>query len=260
MRSNRIGHRLPRGRRGVAVVEFALTFPLLILLVVGLIEFSRLSTMRHAADNAAYEAARHVIVPGANVAEAIAQANDLLARSGVRQGTIEVNPAVIGENTKFVTVQVSVPLVGNSWLPPKLTKSRMVVRETTLRTERATMVQGAATTKPIPPANPAPPTPPSGGGSSTGGSTGGGASSGTTRPRSGSSTSGRTGSRTGGRTSTGGSRTGGGSRPSSGGTAPSGGGGSTSSGGSGGGSTSGGSSGGGGSTSSGGSSSGAIQL
>jgi hypothetical protein len=241
-------------RRGVAVVEFALTFPLLIILVVGLIEFSRLSTMRHAADNAAYEAARHVIVPGANVSEAIAQAHDLLARSGVRQGTIEVNPAVIGEDTKFVTVQVSVPLMGNSWLPPKLTRSRMVVRETTLRTERVTLVQGSATTTPLPPSSPGP-TPPWGGGSPSGQWPGGWS------PGSWSPWGGGTGG-TGGRP-----RTGGGGRPRSGGGygggggggySGGGGGGSYSGGGGGGGSSSGG--GGGGGSSSGGGGSGSIQL
>ena len=39
-------------RRGVTVVEFAMTLPLLIILVIGLIEFVRLSNMRHAAENA----------------------------------------------------------------------------------------------------------------------------------------------------------------------------------------------------------------
>lgn len=169
MESNQLRGRA--ARRGVTVVEFALTFPLLILLVVGLIEFARLSTLRHAADNAAYEAARHVIVPGANVAEAVAQANDLLARAGMRNASITVNPAVIGEETKSVTVQVTLPLAGNSWLPPKLTANRMVVRDTTLRTERVAMVQGQAATQPIPSPVPTPPptTPPSGGSGSVGG-------------------------------------------------------------------------------------------
>jgi hypothetical protein len=210
-------HRSP-ARRGATVVEFALTFPLLILLVVGLIEFARLSTLRHAADNAAYEAARHVIVPGANVGEAIAQANDLLARAGVRNASISVNPAVIGEDTKAVTVQVTLPLAGNSWLPPHLTANRMVVRDTTLRTERIAMVQGQAVTQPIPtpaPApTPAPTKPPSsgGGGKVSGGSNG--------RPRS-PSTGGRI---NGGRTSSGGGKTGGGSSGGGGGSSTSGGG------------------------------------
>ncbi len=137
-------------RRGVTVVEFALTFPLLMLLVIGLIEFARISTLHHAADNAAYEAARHVIVPGASVAEAVAEANDLLARAGVRGASISVNPAVISEDTADVTVQVSVPLSENSWLPPGLTANRMVVRDTTLRTERISLVQGQARTQSIP--------------------------------------------------------------------------------------------------------------
>jgi hypothetical protein len=257
MRSSNFQRDLQHGRqvnrRGVAVVEFALTFPLLIILVVGLIEFSRLSTMRHAADNAAYEAARHVIVPGANVAEAIAQAHDLLARSGVRQGTIEVNPAVIGEDTKFVTVQVSVPLAGNSWLPPKLTRSRMVVRETTLRTERVAMVQGSATTRPLPPSGSGP-TPPSGGGSPSG-QWPGGWSPGSWSPWGGGTGGGYGGGGYGG----GGGGWGGGGFGGGGGGSYSGGGGSYSGGGGGGGSSSGGGSGGGGS-SSGGGGSGSIQL
>ncbi len=204
-------HDLSRRRRGVAVVEFALTFPLLIALVIGLIEFARLSTLRHAADNAAYEAARHVIVPGASVAEAKSQAFDLLGRAGVRNASIDVNPAVITEDTKQVTVQVQVPLTGNSWLPAKLTKSRMVVRDTTLRTERAALVNAVARGA-TSPSTPGTSTPPSGsggstgGGSASGGSFGGGSSTG-----GGSRTGGSfgSGSRTGGSFG-GGSRTGGG--------------------------------------------------
>jgi hypothetical protein len=233
-------------RRGVTVVEFALTLPLLLMLVIGLIEFARLSTLRHAADNAAYEAARHVIVPGANVAEAVSEANDLLARAGVRKASIEVNPAVITEETEQVTVQVSVPLAGNSWLPPKLTANRMVVRETTLRTERAALVNGAAQTSPVPPPGPTPSPPRTGGSSSTGGGAGGRTSGGTSRPGSrrpsGGGSSSRPRSSGGGssRPSGGGGGGGGGSRPSGGG------GGSSSGGGGGGGSSSGGGGGGGG--------------
>jgi Flp pilus assembly protein TadG len=231
-------------RRGVTVVEFALTFPLLIALVIGLIEFARLSTLRHAADNAAYEAARHVIVPGASVAEAKAQGFDLLGRAGVRNATIDVNPAVITEDTKQVTVQVQVPLTGNSWLPPKLTKTRMVVRDTTLRTERAALVNAVArgSTSPTPPTTSTPPTT-TGGGSASGGSSGGGRTTGGGGSRSG-----------GGRTTGGGSRSGGGGRTAGGGgrTSGGGGGGRTTGGGGGGRSTGGGGGGGGGGSSSGG--------
>lgn len=127
-------------RRGVTTVEFALVLPVFLALLFGLIEFVRLSNLRHAADNAAYEAARHVIVPGAKASEAVAQANDLLARGGVRGATIRVTPSVISEATTSVTVDVSVPLAGNSWLPSKLTRHRTLARQATLRTERAQVV------------------------------------------------------------------------------------------------------------------------
>ena len=226
-------------RLGAAVVEFALTLPLLIVLVVGLIEFARLSTLRHAADNAAYEAARHVIVPGATVGEATRQAEDLLARAGVRHGAISVNPAVIDEATSHVTVQVAVPLAGNSWLPPYLTKQRSVVRQTTLRTERSAVARGPAPKAPLPTApTPAPPPPASGGSAggakrSSAGQTGPTAPAGDTT-RSGARSSGPTPSpRTGGSGSSAPSSggTGGGKATSGGGTTPASGGGKSSGGG-----------------------------
>ena len=50
-------------RTGVTTVEFAIVLPLFILFLVLAFEFGRLNIIRHTADNAAYEAARHVMVP-----------------------------------------------------------------------------------------------------------------------------------------------------------------------------------------------------
>lgn len=123
-------------RRGVTLVEFAFAFPILLTIVFGMVEFVRMHNIRHAADNASYEAARHVIVPGASKAEAVDKANDLLARAGVSKGTFTVTPDVITDDTEQVTVRVSVSLEENSWLPSQLTAKRTIVRETTLMTER----------------------------------------------------------------------------------------------------------------------------
>ena len=147
----------PADRRGVTTVEFALAFPLLLVMLFGMLEVLRMSNLRHTADNAAYEAARNVIVPGASAADAKTKANDLLKRTGVKNGKITVNPSVIGEQTDRVTVKVEIPLVGNSWLPPKLTKARTVTREVTLMTERVPVVQARAV--PVPPPPPTPPLP-----------------------------------------------------------------------------------------------------
>ena len=61
--------RAPR-RQGAAVIEMALTLPVLFLLLFACYEFGRANMIRHTAQGAAYEAARVAIVPGATRAEA----------------------------------------------------------------------------------------------------------------------------------------------------------------------------------------------
>ena len=122
--------------RGATTVEFAITLPVLLLLVIGMIEFVRMSNVRHAADNAAYEAARHVIVPGASSQEALQKAQDLLARAGVNVSDITISPGTINDSTDQIHVNVSIPLRDNSWLPPALTKDYVITRNCTLMTER----------------------------------------------------------------------------------------------------------------------------
>jgi|GEM_PF-6182723 len=110
--------------------------------------------MRHAADSAAYEAARAVIIPGAKSADATSLANDLLARAGFTGATLTIQPSVIQEATEKVSVRVQVPLSSNSWLPALLTSNYEVSRETTLMTERVPVIQVAAVpTPPAPPNN-----------------------------------------------------------------------------------------------------------
>lgn len=54
---------------GATTVKLSLVLPILFAMLIGMIEFTRLSNMRHAADDAAYEAARAVVVPRANTAD-----------------------------------------------------------------------------------------------------------------------------------------------------------------------------------------------
>ena len=56
--------RRQRLRRGATAVEFAIVLPILLTFVWAAFEFTRWAMIRHVADNAAYEAARCVIVPG----------------------------------------------------------------------------------------------------------------------------------------------------------------------------------------------------
>lgn len=124
-------------RRGATAVEFAIVAPIFIVLLVTSIEFSKLNVMRHTGDHAAYEAARHAMVPGATSAEAIAKASNLMNAVGTNGATVTITPATILPETEEVTVSVDVPMDQNGWILPKFIGSRTLHSESTLKTERS---------------------------------------------------------------------------------------------------------------------------
>ena len=99
-------------------------------------EFSRLNVIRHTADNAAYEAARKAIVPGATSAEAVTKANDTLRVVNTVGAVVTVNPTTLGPDTEEVTVTVNVLMDQNGWIIPRLIGSRTIQSSSTLQTER----------------------------------------------------------------------------------------------------------------------------
>jgi len=117
-------------------VEFALVAPVFFLLLFVSFEFSRLNVIRHTADNAAYEAARFAMVPGATAAEAIATANRVLDIIGTRGAVVTVNPATLGPDTEQITVTVDVPISQNGWVAPRFTGSAVMRSQSTLKAER----------------------------------------------------------------------------------------------------------------------------
>src|SRR5882724_11725207 len=82
-------------RTGAVAVEFAITAPIFFLFLLAAFEFGWLNVMRHTADNAAYEAARSVMVPGASAAEATAKATSVLNVVGARGAKINITPSTI---------------------------------------------------------------------------------------------------------------------------------------------------------------------
>jgi Flp pilus assembly protein TadG len=134
-------------RRGATLVEFAFVLPLLMLFFMGSIELFRLNQFRHAADQAAYEACRRVIVPGATQAEAEAEALKVLKILGVKKVNVKVTPTVITETTPRVTVQVSIPAAGNSLAMPAFGQESLVSSTATLLTERSSGVVASAIPK-----------------------------------------------------------------------------------------------------------------
>ena len=119
-------------------MEFAITAPIFILFLLAAFEFGWLHVIRHTADNAAYEAARTAIVPGATSAEALAKANSLLNVVGARGAKIKITPTNITNATTEVTVAIDTPMKSNGLITPRFTGKTTLHSESTLKTERAT--------------------------------------------------------------------------------------------------------------------------
>ena len=98
-------------RSGTLTVEFALVAPIIFLIFFGCLELTSLNLMRHTAGNAAYEAARAGIVPGATEASAKQKAINLLKAVGATR-----NVTIDYQNTPDkVSVFINIPVKDNSW-------------------------------------------------------------------------------------------------------------------------------------------------
>ena len=126
----------PADRAGAALVEFAVVVPIFFLLVLASFEFGRLNIIRHTADSAAYEAARHAMVPGATAAEAVAKANAILNVVGTRGATVTVTPPVLGPDVDEVQVAVSIPMDQNGFIAPRFTSGHFMRSQSRFKTER----------------------------------------------------------------------------------------------------------------------------
>lgn len=131
------GNRHRTSRNGAAAVEFAVTAPIFFLFLLAAFEFGWLNVMRHTADNAAYEAARAAMVPGATAADATAKANGLLNIVGARGATVKITPATITTATTQVTVAIDLPMKKNGLITPRFTGKTTLHSESTLKTERS---------------------------------------------------------------------------------------------------------------------------
>ena len=125
-----------RHRRGAAVVEFAITTPIVFMFFGGIIILAQASLLRDTAQHAAYEGARAVIMPGVDVEMAEAASSAILATVGAQVANIDVQPANLTTSTPEVTVTVALPMGANLWLQaPWLPDSWLVEESITLRRE-----------------------------------------------------------------------------------------------------------------------------
>ena len=118
------------------MVEFSLVLPIFLMILFAGVEFSRICLVRNAAHDAAYQAARRVMVPGATVADANTEATRLLSVFGVNQFTLTVSPTPITLAADRVTVSINIPASQCGWITPLFT-SRLTIRAgSTLFAER----------------------------------------------------------------------------------------------------------------------------
>lgn len=122
------------------MVEMAFVAPIFMMVLFAGLEFSRVCMIRNAANNAAYQAARQIIVPGATIADAQAEAARLLNVLGVQVFTLTVNPSTITPATTQITVSIAIPAKDNGWMSAMFSKKLTIQAGSTLFAERESSI------------------------------------------------------------------------------------------------------------------------
>ncbi len=130
-------------RHGITIAEFAVVAPVFFVILFAGIEFSVLNTIRNTANNAAYEGARKLVIPGAVASTGQLEAERIMGIVGVNSLTVTVTPSTIDDETREVTVDVSIPYASNAIIVPWFTGSVTIHSQVTLLTERYGGVGGS---------------------------------------------------------------------------------------------------------------------
>ena len=101
-------------RRGVTSVEFALTLPILFLMLFGMVELTRLSNVGGIARNAAFIGARQTTIQSSTASDVTNRVAEYLNKLGVHEHTITIDPPVLDGTVLEATVTVEVPLNANN--------------------------------------------------------------------------------------------------------------------------------------------------
>lgn len=112
-----------RNADGTAALEFGLVLPLLLVVLLGIVDYGHIYFTRLAMSNAAREGARvGVTLPEAQVqASAVATATDYLSRAGINAAVVATTPSD-AEPTVTVTITIDPfdPLIGLVPTPDQL--------------------------------------------------------------------------------------------------------------------------------------------
>lgn len=123
-------------RDGVTMVEFAVVANVMFLMIFTCIEFARINMVRNMAQDAAYYAARAVMVPGATREEAEQEVERLLG--SLLASGYEVNVEDFGNESDEIVVNIEVDLNAVALITPIFFKDKTLSTTARLRTERYT--------------------------------------------------------------------------------------------------------------------------
>jgi len=104
--------RLRRSDAGQSLVEFALVMPIVLLMLVGIIEFGRAWNVQQVMTDAAREGARHGVLanPAITQQSVIGTINTALARAAIDTNTTQITLTGFGSGTgNLLTVDVQYP-------------------------------------------------------------------------------------------------------------------------------------------------------
>lgn len=134
----RRGDRQPKNRLGAAAVEFAVCAPVLVLLLIGMIEFGRMVMVQQVLTNASREGCRVAILDGSTNSEIQTTVSNYLSGSNINGATVTVTPN--DPNTAPaggpITVAVSIPYSQVTWIPaPMFLGGKTMAASTVMRRE-----------------------------------------------------------------------------------------------------------------------------
>lgn len=106
-------------RRGSATVELAVVAPVVFLLIFAAVEFGRLLMAMHGLEEAAREGCRQAILVESTSTEVQDTVAARLGTFGISGYTLTTEPSPPTDACQFepVTVKITVPYTGVSWLP-----------------------------------------------------------------------------------------------------------------------------------------------
>lgn len=113
------GKRLSSGRKGVAVVEFAVVMPVIVLLLMGSLEMGRAVMVRHMLEETARAGCRVAAFENGTKQDVVDIVAAAMTAANIDSYTLTINPDPPESLDAFepVTVTVSVPYLDVSWLP-----------------------------------------------------------------------------------------------------------------------------------------------